>query len=383
MDNRRKIVIIGSAYPLRGGLATYNERLARAFQQNGDEVIIETFKLQYPKILFPGKTQHSSDPKPEDLNIRVTINSINPLNWIKVGLKLKKYKPDLVIIKFWIPFMAPCLGTIARIIRSNKLSKIISIIDNIIPHEKRLGDRMLANYFVKSVNGFITMSKSVLGDLDTFDKNKPKLYCPHPLYDNFGEIIPKNIAKEKLHLDEKTNYILFFGFIRDYKGLDLLLEAMAEPNLNELPVKLLVAGEFYTDSKPYFDIIKRNNLEDKIIMLNDFIPDSEVVNYFCASDIIVQPYKDATQSGVTQIAYHFNRPMIVTNVGGLTETIPDGKVGYVVDCEPEKISDAIIKFYKQKKEQEFVKNVEIEKHKYSWDRMLESINFVFEKTKSS
>ena len=383
MDNRRKIVIIGSAYPLRGGLATYNERLARAFQQNGDEVIIETFKLQYPKILFPGKTQYSSDTKPEDLNIRVTINSINPLNWIKVGFKLKKYKPDLVIIKFWIPFIAPCLGTIARIIRSNKHSKIISIIDNIIPHEKRLGDRMLANYFVKSVNGFITMSKSVLGDLDTFDKNKPKLYCPHPLYDNFGEIIPKNIAKEKLHLDEKTNYILFFGFIRDYKGLDLLLEAMAEPNLNELPVKLLVAGEFYTDSKPYFDIIKKNNLEDKIIMLNDFIPDSEVVNYFCAADIIVQPYKDATQSGVTQIAYHFNRPMIVTNVGGLTEIIPDGKVGYVVDCKPDKISEAIIKFYKQKKEQEFVKNVEIEKQKYSWDRMLESINFVFEKTKSS
>ncbi len=383
MENRRKIVIIGSAYPLRGGLATYNERLARAFQQNGDKVIIETFKLQYPKILFPGKTQYSSDTKPEDLNIRVTINSINPLNWIKVGFKLKKYKPDLVIIKFWIPFMAPCLGTIARIIRSNKHSKIISIIDNIIPHEKRIGDRMLANYFVKSVNGFITMSQSVLGDLDTFDKNKPKLYCPHPLYDNFGEIIPKNIAKKNLQLDEKTNYLLFFGFIRDYKGLDLLLEAMAEPNLNKLPVKLLVAGEFYTDSKPYFDIIKRNNLEDKVIMLNDFIPDSEVVNYFCAADIIVQPYKDATQSGVTQIAYHFNRPMIVTNVGGLTEIIPDGKVGYVVDCEPEKISDAIIKFYKQKKEQEFVKNAEIEKQKYSWDRMLESINFVFEKTKSS
>ncbi len=383
MENRRKIVIIGSAYPLRGGLATYNERLARAFQQNGDEVIIETFKLQYPKILFPGKTQYSSDTKPEDLNIRVTINSINPLNWIKVGFKLKKYKPDLVIIKFWIPFMAPCLGTIARITRSNKYSKIISIIDNIIPHEKRLGDRMLANYFVKSVNGFITMSKSVLGDLDTFDKNKPKLYCPHPLYDNFGEIIPKNIAKKKLHLDEKTNYILFFGFIRDYKGLDLLLKAMAEPSLNKLPVKLIVAGEFYTDSKPYFDIIKKNNLEDKVIMLNNFIPDSEVVNYFCASDIIVQPYKDATQSGVTQIAYHFNRPMIVTNVGGLTEIIPDGKVGYVVDCEPKKISEAIIKFYKKKKEQEFVKNVEIEKQKYSWDRMLESINFVFEKTKSS
>ncbi len=380
MENRRKIVIIGSAYPLRGGLATYNERLARAFRKNGDKVIIETFKLQYPKILFPGKTQYSSDTKPKDLNIRVTINSINPLNWIKVGFKLKKYKPDLVIIKFWIPFMAPCLGTIARIIRSNKHSKIISIIDNIIPHEKRIGDRMLANYFVKSVNGFITMSKSVLDDLDTFDKNKSKLYCPHPLYDNFGEIIPKNIAKKNLQLDEKINYILFFGFIRDYKGLDLLLKAIAEPNLNKLPVKLLVAGEFYTDSKPYFDIIKKNNLDDKVIMLNDFIPDSEVANYFCAADIVVQPYKDATQSGVTQIAYHFNRPMIVTNVGGLTEIIPDGKVGYVVDCKPDKISEAIIKFYKQKKEQEFVKNVEIEKQKYSWDRMLESINFVFEKT---
>ncbi|MCD4747358.1 MAG: glycosyltransferase [Bacteroidales bacterium] len=374
---KRKIVIIGSAYPLRGGLATYNERLAKAYQQNGDEVIIYTFKLQYPKLLFPGKTQYSTDPPPENLNIKIAINSINPFNWFIIGWKIKKIKPDLVIIKFWIPFMALCLGTIARLIRSKKHTKIISIIDNIIPHEKRVGDRMLAKYFVKSVDGFIAMSKTVSNDLETFDKQKPKRFCPHPLYDNFGYPIPKNVAKKTLNLNENTNYILFFGFIRDYKGLDLLLEALGNKCLKELPLKLIVAGEFYTDSKPYFDIIKKNNLKDKVIMINDFIPDSYVLNYFCACDIVVQPYKDATQSGVTQIAYHFNKPMIITDVGGLAEIVPDGKVGYVVERDSEKIAEAILKFYDENKEQEFIENIKEEKKKYSWERMLESIDLLF------
>jgi len=381
VPEKRKIVIIGSAYPLRGGLTAYNERLARAYMQKGDEVIIYTFSLQYPVFLFPGKTQYSSDPPPKDLNIKVKINSINPYNWIKIGRELKKLKPDLIIIKFWIPFMAPCLGTIARIIKKNKHTKVISIIDNIIPHEKRPGDKSLANYWVKSVDGFIGMSKSVLNDLNQFDKQKPKLYCPHPLYDNFGKIIKKEEAKTILGLDKGTNYILFFGFIRDYKGLDILLESMADKNLKKIPVKLLVAGEFYTDSKPYFDIIKKHKLHDRVIMSNDFIPDGDVAKYFCASDIVVQPYKNATQSGVTQIAYHFNKPMITTDVGGLAEIVPDDKVGYVTNPEPLEISNAIIKFYNLKKEKEFIENVKKEKEKYSWDNMLKTIDKILVKAK--
>ncbi len=381
MADKRKIVIIGSAYPLRGGLSAYNERIARAYQQQGDDVTIYTFSLQYPGILFPGKTQYSSDPAPGDLNIKVKVNSINPLNWIKIGRKIKKLKPDLIIVKFWIPFMAPCLGTIARIIRKNKHTKVISIIDNIIPHEKRFGDFSLAKYWVKSVDGFITMSRSVLDDLNKFDKQKPKLYCPHPLYDNFGKILKKEYARKILNFEESGKYILFFGFIRDYKGLDLLLEAMADPRIKNAKIKLIVAGEYYTDSKPYDDIITKHQLQDSVILATDFIPDQKVAKYFCASDIVVQPYKDATQSGVTQIAYHFNKPMITTDVGGLAEIVPDGKVGYVIQPNIGLLADAINQFYEEKKETEFVDNVIIEKQKYSWDRMIETIDELLEEIK--
>ena len=381
MAEKRKIVIIGSAYPLRGGLSAYNERIARAYQQQGDDVIIYTFSLQYPGFFFPGKTQYSSDPAPGDLNIKVKINSINPINWINVGRKIKKLKPDLVIIKFWIPFMAPCLGTIARIIRKNKHTKIVSIIDNIIPHEKRSGDFTLAKYWVKSIHGFIAMSRSVLDDLNKFDKQKPKSYCPHPLYDNFGKVLKKEYARKILNFDKNGKYILFFGFIRDYKGLDLLLEAMADTRIKKAKIKLIVAGEYYTDSKPYDDIIEKHQLQDYIILATDFIPDQEVAKYFCASDIVVQPYKDATQSGVTQIAYHFNKPMITTNVGGLAEIVPDGKVGYVVQPKIKPLADAINKFYEDDKESEFTDNVIVEKQKYSWDNMIETIDELLKEIK--
>ena len=373
MNDNKKIVIIGSAYPLRGGLATYNERLAREFLNKNNSVTIYTFLLQYPSFLFPGKTQYSDSPAPKDLNIKVCINSINPLNWLKIGKEIRKLKPDIVIIKFWMPFMAPCFGKIARIIKKNKHTKIISIIDNIIPHEKRAGDRLLANYFVKTVDGFVAMSKSVLNDLETFDKNKPKVFCPHPLYDNFGEIISKENAKQKLNLDNSLKYILFFGFIRDYKGLDLMLEAFAKCIEKDKSLRLIVAGEFYTDSKPYFEFIKNKKLEEYVLMHNDFIPDEKVAEYFCASDIVVQPYKDATQSGVTQIAYHFNKPMIVTDVGGLAEIIPDGKTGYVVKPDSTDIAEAILMFYQLNKEKEFTENAKIEKEKYSWDSMVKAI----------
>ena len=373
MNDNKKIVIIGSAYPLRGGLATYNERLAREFLNKNNSVTIYTFLLQYPSFLFPGKTQYSDSPAPKDLNIKVCINSINPLNWLKIGKEIRKLKPDIVIIKFWMPFMAPCFGKIARIIKKNKHTKIISIIDNIIPHEKRAGDRLLANYFVKTVDGFVAMSKSVLNDLETFDKNKPKVFCPHPLYDNFGEIISKENAKQKLNLDNSLKYILFFGFIRDYKGLDLMLEAFAKCIKKDKSLRLIVAGEFYNDSKPYFEIIRKHGLEEYLLMHNDFIPDEKVAEYFCASDIVVQPYKDATQSGVTQIAYHFNKPMIVTDVGGLAEIIPDGKTGYVVKPDSTDIAEAILMFYQLNKEKEFTENAKIEKEKYSWDSMVKAI----------
>ncbi|MBA7581271.1 D-inositol-3-phosphate glycosyltransferase [subsurface metagenome] len=323
----KKILIIGTAYPYRGGLAAYNERLATEFKNNGEEVTIHTFKLQYPGFLFPGKSQFASWEAPKHLSIKRTVNSINPFNWIWLGWKIKRMKPDLVIFKYWIPFMAPCFGTIARIIKRNKKTRIITIVDNMIPHEKRPGDRLLNRYFVKPIDAYIAMSESVLGDIKNIDREKPRALSPHPLFDNFGDILSKEEALNKLGLPDQHKYILFFGFIRDYKGLDLLLKAMAEKEVKDLPVKVLIAGEFYTKPDPYYDLIKQLRIEDRVILKTKFIADSEVKNYFCASDLVVQPYKSATQSGVTQIAYHFNKPMIVTDVGGLAEIVPDGKTG--------------------------------------------------------
>ena len=370
------VVLIGSAYPLRGGLATFNERLIQEYSDQGAHTTIYTFSLQYPSVLFPGKTQYSTEPAPEGLDIRVKLNSVNPLNWLSVGNEIKKLKPDLVIVKYWMPFMAPCFGTVCRLIRKNDHTKVVSVIDNIIPHEKRPGDRALSSYFVNSVDGFVAMSHSVMDDLSTFTREKPKVYCPHPLYDNFGDAISKQEAKKKLGLDPVTRYALFFGFIRDYKGLDLLLEAFGTRVLKNSGIKLLVAGEFYCDPAPYNEIIKRHGLENTVIISNDFIPDSKVVNYFCSADVIVQPYKSATQSGVTQIAYHFNKPMIITDVGGLAEFVPHGRAGYVVRPDINAIASAILEFYSEGKEEEFSANAAVEKQKYSWGRMVESINSV-------
>lgn len=381
MNHPKKIIILGSAHPLRGGLATYNERLAKEFIQQGDEVIIYTFSLQYPGFLFPGKTQYSDAPAPDYLDIRVKVNSINPFNWFKIGREIRKMNPDILIIKYWLPFMAPCFGTIARKVKKNKHTKIVSILDNIIPHEKRFFDKQFSNYFVKPIDGFVAMSRSVLNDLDIFDKNKPRVFCEHPLYDNFGALIPKETAKNLLGLDSKYKYLLFFGFIRDYKGLDILLKAMADERFKNQNIRLLVAGEFYSDPKPYYDMVSALGLKDYVIFSTDFIPDDKVAMYFCASDIVVQPYKSATQSGVTQIAYHFNKPMIVTDVGGLAEIVPNGKVGYIVKPDALDLADAILKYFNENKEIEFTQNAAQEKLKYSWERMLSAINEVISKSK--
>jgi D-inositol-3-phosphate glycosyltransferase len=377
-----RIVLIGSAHPLRGGgLATFNERLAKAFMQAGHDVIIYTFSLQYPKILFPGKSQYSDEEAPQDLNIKVKVNSINPFNWVKVGKEIAKLSPDFVIVRYWIPFMAPCLGKISRIIRKNKTSKVIAITDNIIPHEKRIGDRSLTKYFIKSVDGFITLSQSVMDDLGKFNNTKPRKLCLHPLYDNFGEKVLRTHALSSLNLDAGFNYILFFGFIRNYKGLDLLLKAMAQPILKSKKIKAIVAGEFYADSKQYFDLINTLGIKDSLIMHNDFIPNHRVSLYFSAASLVVQPYKDATQSGVTQVAYHFDVPMVVTNVGALPEMVPHMKAGYVVEPDENQIANAINDFFENNMAEKFEKTMIEQKKRFSWDTLINSIFDVYKEIK--
>jgi glycosyltransferase involved in cell wall biosynthesis len=372
-NGKKKIILLGTAHPFRGGLASYNERLALEFIKEGHEVEIFTFTVQYPNFLFPGKSQFSEEPAPKNLIIKRKVNSVNPFNWIKIGNEIRRLKPDILIFKYWLPFMGPCFGTVARRVKKNKHTKIITVLDNVIPHEHRFGDKMFTKYFLKPIDAFISMSKSVADDLNIFDQKKPRDFNPHPLFDNFGDAIPKNKAKEILGLDPDSRYILFFGIIRDYKGLDLLLEAFEKLPSRKKNVKLLVAGEYYSNEEKYKQLIEDLKLASDIKVVNEFIKDSEVGRYFCAADIVAQPYKNATQSGVTQIGYHFETPMLVTNVGGLPEMIPDGRVGYVVEPNPESISKALEDFFNSDKEILFRENLKVEKQKYLWDKLTAKI----------
>ena len=328
-----KITILGPAHPYRGGLASIMEIMARTFQRRGNEVDIKTFTLQYPSLLFPGKSQTVSTPPPADLHICRCVNTVNPFNWVRIGRRICRERPDFVLMKYWTPFMAPCFGTIARFARRNDHTKVLCQIDNVEPHEHHLTDKPFNRYYLGVVDGFVYMSEQVHGELKAYS-DAPALFSPHPLFENFGERVARNEACVRLGLDPTVDYVLFFGLIRDYKGLDLLLDAWAGLRRRGLAAgrRLIVAGEFYTPKERYLRQIADNGLQDEVILHDRFIPDEQVKYYFSAVDFVVQPYKTATQSGVTQIAYQFCVPMVVTDVGGLSEIVPDGRVGYV--CEP-------------------------------------------------
>jgi D-inositol-3-phosphate glycosyltransferase len=394
----KKIFILSPAYPLRGGIASFSERLAREFQAEGHQVTIVSFSLQYPSFLFPGKTQFSSDPPPSDLQIETCINSINPFNWLKIGIQLARQRPDVVIARFWLPFMGMSLGTILwllKILRGGKKMKIMGLVDNIIPHEKRFGDRLLARYFATACDGFVVMSRSVGEELKQFS-NRKSVFIPHPIYDNYGKKVSRTEGVKFLQLDANQRFILFFGFIRRYKGLDLLLDAMglmklkyppsvfrtedlglrtenahqaSDSILNPQSPILIVAGEFYEDEQFFRQKIKDLQLENDVIVHADFIPSENVRYYFAAADLVVQPYRTATQSGISQVAYHFEKPMLVTNVGGLSEIVPHGEVGYVVEPQAEAIATALQDFYEHNRLETFIEKVIKNKKRFAWSAM--------------
>lgn len=367
-----RIKMIGPAWPFRGGLAAFNERLAVEFERSGHQISIETFTTQYPSLLFPGKTQYSSSAKPDDLKIRRSFSSINPISWLTTGLRIRKEAPDMVILRYWLPFMSPCFSIISRLIKSNGKTRILCLADNIVPHEKRPGDKLLTRFFMQSIDGMVVMTKSVQEDALHFRKDLPIELSPHPVFDNYGPSVEREEAIGRLGFSPDFRYLLFFGFIREYKGLDWLLEALADAKIKSLPVKLIVAGEFYTDAQVFLELIKRNGLEDSVILKTDYIPDEEVGLYFGASDLVVQPYKHATQSGVTQIAYHFKRSMLVTNVGGLPEMIPDQIVGYVIEPSVKAVTEAIVDFFKYDRKGFFENNIVKELEKYQWNKMVDA-----------
>ena len=372
------IVILGTAYPFRGGLATFNERLARQLQAEGHTVEVITFTLQYPSFLFPGKTQYSTEKVPTDLRISQQVHSCNPFNWIKVGRRIRKMQPDLLITCYWMAFFAPCYSIIERIAKRNGKTRCIALVHNMIPHEPSILDKLFAPFYVRSTDGFVALSESVVQDIDHLDQNnKPKTSYPHPIYDHYGEQMSKEEACQALHLKPENQYMLFFGLVRAYKGLDLLLDAFGKVK-DQLPnLQLIVAGEFYEDEDKYRTQIANNGLTDRVIIKNEFIADADLRKYFGAADLIVQPYKSATQSGVTQVAFHFEKPMLVTNVGGLGEIVHDRKMGYAVEPNADAIAEALLDYYTHNRQADYTTYLIKEKDKYSWSRLAESFVTIY------
>ncbi len=374
-----KITILGPAHPYRGGLASIMQIMARTFARRGHEVDIRTFTLQYPSLLFPGESQTVTTPPPADLRITRCVNTVNPLNWWRVGRAIRRERPDFVLLKYWTPFMAPCFGSIARLVRRNGHTKVLCQIDNVEPHEHHFVDRPFNRYFLRSVDGFVYMSEQVHRELAAYTQ-APALFSPHPLFENFGERLERSEACVRLGLDPSCRYVLFFGLIRDYKGLDLLLDAWARLRREGQTQgrRLIVAGEFYTAKEPYLRQIAVAGLQDEVVLHDRFIPDEEVRYYFSAVDFVVQPYKTATQSGVTQIAYQFCLPMVVTRVGGLPEIVPDGRVGYICEPTAEGVAAAICRMFEGDTLERFRLNCVEERRRFSWEEMCNRILELYE-----
>ena len=373
-----KIVILGPAHPYRGGLATIMETMAREYQSRGHDVKIYTFSVQYPSLLFPGKSQFVDTPSPADLYIERVMNTVNPVNWVRLGLRLKREKPDMVLMKYWTPFMAPCFGTVARIARKNGVTKFVCQVDNVEPHEHHIIDKPCNHYYLGAVDGFVYMSEQVGGELKAYT-SAPAIYSPHPMFENFGAAVERSEACEKLNLDSSQKYSLFFGLIRDYKGLDLLLEAWAKWRPEGR--KLLVAGEFYSSREKTYALIEKLGLQDSVVMHEGFVADEYVRYYFSAADSLLLPYRTATQSGVTQIAYNFSMPMLVTGVGGLPEIVPDGRVGVVCEASVDGIIEGLQRLYADGELERLKGNFAEERKRFSWATMCDKLLEVLEMAK--
>jgi glycosyltransferase involved in cell wall biosynthesis len=373
-----KVLSIGPAFPLRGGIANFNLALSREFARSGHITEIISFSFQYPRFLFPGKTQQEKGPAPSDIKIKSLISSVSPFSWSRTFRYARAFNPNLVVVHYWMPFMAIPLGRIIRRIKRSGQSRVIAVTHNIIPHEKFAGWKALTRYFLKSCDGFIAMSKTVSDDLITLRRDAQYAVIPHPVYDIFGERVSRQTAAECLRLPATGNYLLFFGLIRKYKGLELLLKAMPYITTQIKDIKLIIAGEFYSGKHDYFNLINDLQIIEYVHIVDRFIPAEEVKYYFSIADLVVQPYISATQSGITQIAYNFEVPMIVTNVGGLAELVPDGKVGYVVPVDYKQVARAVIDFFEFNRSGQFRDGIKEQKEKYSWENMVKGIQELYD-----
>jgi D-inositol-3-phosphate glycosyltransferase len=379
-SSKLKIFIIGPAFPFRGGPARYNENLCAELIRAGHDAAIISYSLQYPSFLFPGSSQYEEGGSaPAGIPIHTLINTVNPLNWVRVARFIRKQKPDFILFRYWLPFFGPSLGTIGRL--SRKRTIVLALTDNVLPHEKRAGDKQFTNYFIRSCDGFIAMSKKVLEDISLFNAKAPRAFSPHPMYETYGAPVPMAEARRAIGVNEGDQIVLFFGLIRQYKGLDLLLEAMGSEEMKRRNVKLLIAGEFYESKESYLKQISDLGLSQQVIMHDHFIRDDMVRYYFCAANLVAQTYRNATNSGVTMVGYYYGRPMLVSNVGGLKEILPDGKCGYVVEPDASSIAEKLDDFFSNNREPEFEAHVALERAKYQWPAFIGRLIDLYEECK--
>lgn len=358
-----KIIILGPAHPYRGGISDTNEALCRNLQSQGHKVSIWTFRLQYPTLLFPGKTQFSESERPKGISIKRKINSISPWNWIRVAHQINKKKPDLILVRYWTPFLALSFGSIVK--RLDQNIKKIAVTDNILPHELMPFHKLLTRFFCKQFDGFITLSKAVASELNHFIK-KPILVLPHPINDQLPTALNQLKAQQSLGLNATKKYLLFFGLVRQYKGLDLLIQAMPSVLKKHPNTHLLVVGEHYESINKYRNLAKALHIEPNVTFENKFVSEHEMAKWFSASDLVVQPYKSASQSGITPLALWFNKPTVVTQVGGLFESVIDQKTGWIVAPSVTGITSGILEFLETKNLFSILESIESEQKKLSW-----------------
>jgi D-inositol-3-phosphate glycosyltransferase len=371
------ILSIGPGHPLRGGISNFNTALCRNLAASGHRVSIISFSLQYPGFLFPGTSQYDPGEPPGGtagkVEVQQQINYIKPISWIRTARRIRREAPGLVILHHWMPFMAMSLGGIVKRLGRDRPFPVIAVCHNVVPHEKQAGWKFLNRRLLKRCDGFVVLSRSVLDELSMFSDSEFKVYVPHPAYELFGDAVQREDAVRYMGLDPGGKYLLFFGLVRKYKGLDLLLRAFALVKDSLVDLKLVIAGEFYGEKQEYLDLISNLGIGERIVLHDRFIPSREVKYYFSLADLVVQPYRTATQSGISQIAYHFGVPMLVTGVGGLAEIVPDQKVGYVTPVDEKAIAESVLDFFQLDRAAEFRKNVAIERKRFTWDAMSSQI----------
>ncbi|MDH6306793.1 glycosyltransferase involved in cell wall biosynthesis [Parabacteroides sp. PF5-5] len=367
-----KIAMLSTFYPFRGGIAQFNANLYEAFKKADNEVLPFTFKRQYPDFLFPGKTQYvTTEDKALPIDSIPVLDTANPFSYISAANRISKETPDILIMKYWMSYFAPSLGIVARQLKKRGC-KVLTVLDNVIPHEQKFFDKPFTTWFLKQNSGFVSMSESVQKDLFALYPDAKSILKPHPLYDHFGEKIDAAKAKEALGLEPNKKTILFFGLIRDYKGLDLLIDAVG---MLDESYQLVIAGESYGSFEKYNEQIRHINHPERIKVFNRYISDSEVPLFFSAADVCVLPYRSATQSGITSIAYHFELPLLATKTGGLSESIEKPGVGLMIpEISTASIADTIQLFYKADRAK-FISNIQKEKSLLSWDNFAEAILF--------